>query len=188
MPPEPALLADDDAVFLIGVNVARINQALVDLGLSALGAFALWLPNEDQHMEPAAVSVCSAASWRARLEPLRVAPDAAGVALALDPQTWDHPELDLGEPDDPARFDAASARLYERFGDDDRDPAAQVLDETARLVARTPPVPADLLVAMTTDGSSRSDELLASIRYASPSSSVEALEAAGLPQSYWELP
>jgi hypothetical protein len=187
MPPAPELLADDDAAFLIAVNVDRVSEAIANLGLPALGAFALWVPNEAQYMEPSALSVCSSEEWRRRLAPLVIAADPQGLALALDPQTWDHPEVVLSGPPDLERFDAASARLYERYGEE-RDPAAQVLGETARRIARAPSVVAGpVLVAMVTDGSSSSDEALDSIRYASPPANVATLEAAGLPQSYWDL-
>jgi hypothetical protein len=187
MLPEPGLLADDDAQFLIGENVARVTRAIADLGLRALGAFALWLPNDTEFMEPVVVSVCSAEPWMQRLASLVAAPNADELAIALDPQAWDHPEVELTNPFDPERFDAASARIFERFGDE-RNPSAGILNETARLVAHAPPVPAGaVLVAMATDGAAKSDEVLASIRYASPPQSVAALEARGLPGSYWDL-
>jgi hypothetical protein len=187
MLPEPDLLADDDAMWLIGVNVDRVTQAIATVGLRALGAFALWVPNDGKYMDPAAVSVCSAEVWTQRLAPLIAAPDADKLAVALDPQDWDYPEIELPPQFDLELVDAASARLLERFGEE-RDPAAQVLNETARLVAQAPLVPADpLLVAMATDGSNTSDQALASIRYASPPPSVAALEARGLPKSYWDL-
>jgi ADP-ribose pyrophosphatase YjhB (NUDIX family) len=186
--PTPELLADSDAAFLIGVNVDRVSRSIADLGLHALGAFALWVPNEAQFMEPSALSVCSSEEWRRRLAPFATAPDPHGLAVAMDPQAWDHPEVDLVGPPDPERFDAASARLYERCGDE-RDPAAQVLAETARRIAQAPSVVAGpVLVAMVTEGNNASDETLKSIRYASPPASVATLEAAGLPQSYWDLP
>lgn len=180
------LLADEDAVFLIGINVDRVTQAIAGLGLRALGAIALWIPNDTAFIEPVVVSVCSSDAWTDRVSPLIAKPDAEAIAAVLDPQTWDHPEVQLPGPVDVESFDAASARLLERF-EEERDPTARVLDETARRVAQAPPVPASaLLVAMATDGAAQSDEVLASIRYASPAAAVASLEACGLPQSYWD--
>jgi hypothetical protein len=164
-----------------------VKQAIVGLGLPALGAFALWIPNDQAFTEPVVISVCSSEVWTQRLAPLIATPDADQVAAALDPQTWDHPEVELTDPPDRARFEEASARIFERFGEE-HDPVARVLDETARRVAHAPPVAASaLLVAMATDGAGKSDEVLASIRYASPAESVASLEMRGLPQSYWDL-
>ncbi|MCW2982624.1 MAG: hypothetical protein JWR63_194 [Conexibacter sp.] len=181
------LCADDDAVFLVGVNVDRVTRAIMNVGLRALGAFALWVPNDRKYMDPAAVSVCSSETWTQRLAPLIATPDADRLGMALDPQTWDHPEIELPGQLDLELVNAASARLLERFGEE-RDPSARILEETARRIAQAPPVPADpLLVAMATDGCNTSDETLASIRYASPAASVAALEARGLPKSYEDL-
>jgi hypothetical protein len=184
---DDGLLADDDAVYVIGVNVDRITQAMAGLDLPAMGAFALWIPNERVLAEPVVISVCSSEVWAQRLAPLVATPDADQMAVALDPQSWDHPEVELPDPWDRAGFEEASGRLLERFVEE-RDPVAGVLDETARRAALAPPVPTNpMFVAMATDGAAKSDEVLASLRYASPAAGFAALEARGLPKSWWDL-
>lgn len=160
--------------------VQLVNDTLRAAALDDMAAFALWVPNDpESYAEPEAVSACSSSAWSATVAKLSGRPSSTEIGIVLDPQAWDHPDLPVGPPPDPQRFEEASRQFLESV-DLSLEPVQALLNEAARRVALAPPIPTPgLLVAMATDGQ-HSDDTLANVRYASSERTRAELRRLGL--------